>query len=115
MSGPDVHLYVSADLQWFEVSKDTALANDITQADQDCRRAYRRVDSQWWAWLHRMHSGFVVLSQIRKRLVQLIDQRGHAGEESVAKAEVMRPAYDYFPPLPIFPHPSPHSVELQCN
>jgi hypothetical protein len=97
VSGADVHLYVSADLQWFEVPTDTALAHDITQGDQDCRRAYRRVDSLWWAWLHRMHGGFVVLSQIRKRLVEL------RGENAVAKAEAMRTGHDYFPPLPIFP------------
>lgn len=103
-----VHLYVSADLQWFEVPQDTALGIEVTQGDQDCRRVYRRVDSQWWCWLHRMHAGFVVLSQIRKRLVEL------RGESAVAKAEAMRPAPNYFPPLPIFPHPSPHNLEMQC-
>lgn len=106
--GVDVHLYVSADLQWFEVPADTALAHDITQGDQDCRRAYRRVDSRWWAYLTRMHAGFVVLSQIRKRLVEL------RGEDAVAKGEAVRPSHDYFPPLALFPHPSPHNVEMQC-
>lgn len=92
-----VHLYVSADLQWFEVPIDTALAHDITQGDQDCRRIYRRVDSRWWAWLNRMHHGYTVLRQIRARLVEL------RGDDAVTKAEAIRPALDYFPPLPAFP------------
>lgn len=96
MSG-GVHLYVSADLQWFEAPADTSLGIDITQGDQDCRRAYRRLDSRWWCWLTRMHAGFTTLSQIRKRLVEL------RGEDAVAKAEAMRPAPNYFPPLARFP------------
>ena len=92
-----VHLYVAADLQWFEAPEDTALGQEVTQADQDCRRVYRRLDSTWWLWLCRMHAGFVVLSQIRKRLVEL------RGEDAVTKAEAMQLPPNYFPPLPRFP------------
>jgi len=103
------YIYASADLQWFEAPENTALGQEITQGDQDCRRAYRRLNAQWWAWLHRMHTGFPMHDQIRRRLVEL------RGEDAVAKAEAIAPTYDYFPPLPRFPHPQPNAMEMKCT
>lgn len=104
-----VYIYASADLQWFEVPENTALGQEVTQGDQDCRRVYRRVSGKWWSWLHRMHTGFLVHDQIRRRLVEL------RGEDAVAKAEAITPTYDYDPPHLHFPHPQPNATEMKCT
>lgn len=89
------HLYVSHDLRLFEAPADTALAKDITQGDFDCRRAYRRLDGKWWAYLSTVHKGYNLLTVIRARLVEL------RGVEAVIKAEALRVPFDYLPPFPV--------------
>lgn len=109
MNSPAVHLYVSQDLVWFEAPTDAGYGVELTQGDGDCRRVYRRLDSLWWTWLARMHAGYPELAKLRARVVEL------RGEDAVAKAEAIRPALDYFPPVPRFPVSHPSEVCLAAR
>ena len=101
MSGPATilappSLYVAYSPQtnavrWFEVTDDLAddLADDLTQLDPDgIRRAYRRLNGAWFAYLH----GRALSSQwapIHARMVELL------GPEKVARGESYVISFDY--------------------
>ena len=88
-----IAIWVSADGQWFEEPDTTVLAQDVTQADPDGRRAYRRLDGKWWSWLsHHLPGDHSSRPILRARLIA-----AH-GEANVTLCEKHRLSRSYRPP-----------------
>ena len=82
------------EVRWFEEVPELAqaLAIDLEQVDADgIRRAYRRVDAIWWAYLCNRTQG-PDAAALRARLVAI------RGEETVKRAEQLAISNDYLPP-----------------
>lgn len=110
--------YVAADLTWFDAEPDEAqhLARDLTQADSDGkRRAYRRLDLDWYQWLHaRMRDAKALVAAgsysadryaaARARFIPLAEFiAAHHDAAAIAHVHKHWPDAKYRAPVPI-PH-----------
>ncbi len=81
-------------VRWFEVTaeEEEDLADDLSQLDADgIRRAYRRLDGRWFAFLHA-HANADQWAPIRARMIEIV------GAEKVAKGEAPAISFDYRTP-----------------